>query len=645
MQAQASGVPLVIGVSGHRDPDPPALARMKRDFLSALDEIARRVPHAPLVLMNGLAVGCDRLAAEWAREWSVAQGPWRGGSRLAVVGVLAMSPKQFATVIGGDIPGGVERATHELTNALGGCEYWFVLPTGGREDMGNRPSSLGHSQGPHDSTARSAAYDQLASFLVAMSSVVIALWDGIDTQKPGGTASVVRRCRTGRCQHAQRAIGAVWLRRYSFVPHADSLLAISETHAAAGGRDVTALIVIPTPRVPIVVDVVPTGDGLPERNSSAPAAWIPSSADRILRTIEEFNVKLVAKSRAGPQPLEGSLIRVAEARAARIDQLAVATKLEFFGRARFSTLTACVGVSSFALVSSFTVQQDTTWGANFALGAEFAAALVLGYIALVGLTEVLRMGSAHRESAYWRVVPRAICQCIRVQVPLSQDGQGEFVGNWILAQHGESTARLRHILPAVCLELMATDCDVQLQRWRDRGHQGARERAGGLASRAWLVEQLKYFGDSGRSGSERSRWSRRVARARQWSARGLLLVALLLLCGLVLMALPQSILLDYIEVGLMSSVGCFLVAVMLIVVLAADLIEENSPDREDLASFARMSSVYRSALQWMDGSARGDGEHGGQEQLRAARAAAREAIFEVIEWMQRNGQEARPRTM
>ena len=83
-------IPLVIGVTGHRDlreKDVPTLTdRVKAVF----DELAAQHPDTPLILLSPLAEGADRLVARAALQWA---------ADLNVSLELTMNPSAAASIV------------------------------------------------------------------------------------------------------------------------------------------------------------------------------------------------------------------------------------------------------------------------------------------------------------------------------------------------------------------------------------------------------------------------------------------------------------------------------------------------------------------------------------------------------------------
>lgn len=60
------GVPMVVGVTGHRDPVPDDVPGVQEMVGDALAELRRNYPHTSLIALSPLAEGCDRIFAEVA---------------------------------------------------------------------------------------------------------------------------------------------------------------------------------------------------------------------------------------------------------------------------------------------------------------------------------------------------------------------------------------------------------------------------------------------------------------------------------------------------------------------------------------------------------------------------------------------------
>ena len=163
--AQQDIVPLIVGVTGHRDLLPgetPQLRRLAREFLL---QLRNRHPDLPLAVMSPLAEGADRMVAEEAQA----------------LGIPLIVPLPFPVEIyeqDFQAPGSVD-AFRELCAAAEVVEL-PLLP-------GDTPESIA-DYGPR----RDAHYARLGIYLCAHCHILLAIWDGKPSDKLGGTAQVVR---------------------------------------------------------------------------------------------------------------------------------------------------------------------------------------------------------------------------------------------------------------------------------------------------------------------------------------------------------------------------------------------------------------------------------------------------------------------
>src|ERR1044071_9599038 len=70
-RASPGRVPLVIGVTGHRDLRPEDHAPLSKAVGEFFSQLIKDYPHTPLILLSSLAEGADRLVAEVALQMGV----------------------------------------------------------------------------------------------------------------------------------------------------------------------------------------------------------------------------------------------------------------------------------------------------------------------------------------------------------------------------------------------------------------------------------------------------------------------------------------------------------------------------------------------------------------------------------------------
>jgi hypothetical protein len=165
--AVAAGlVPLVIGVTGHRDLVPSEVPRIRELVADLFRKLRERFPDRPLQILSPLAEGADRLVAEVALELGV---------RVAVPMPM---PKDLYML---DFATEESREEFERLCASADAIYELPIATGATADRLLKA-------GPQ----RDRQYAQLGVFLCAHSHMLLAVWDGKPSTEVGGTAQVVR---------------------------------------------------------------------------------------------------------------------------------------------------------------------------------------------------------------------------------------------------------------------------------------------------------------------------------------------------------------------------------------------------------------------------------------------------------------------
>jgi hypothetical protein len=162
------GVPLVLGVTGHREFRPGDEEPLRTLVTSVMGDIRLRCAHTPLILLTPLAEGADRLVAKVALD----AGAW-----LVV-------PMPFA------------RAQYEATFRDDDSRRKFA-------ELVSHPRTLRvfHLDLPgalDAATRRRVSYLCTGAYVARHSQVLIALWDGRPAEGLGGTAAIVDYRRTGR---------------------------------------------------------------------------------------------------------------------------------------------------------------------------------------------------------------------------------------------------------------------------------------------------------------------------------------------------------------------------------------------------------------------------------------------------------------
>jgi hypothetical protein len=164
--AADGAVPLVVAVTGHRDLVPAELPLIRERVRAFLRELQERYADRTVGVMSSLAEGADQLVAEVALEI---------GIPLTVP--LPMPKRLYLH----DFATAESRARFERLCAA--AIDVFELPIA----PGNTVESIS-DPGPN----RSRQYAQVGVFMCAHCHVLLALWDGNESDQLGGTSQVVR---------------------------------------------------------------------------------------------------------------------------------------------------------------------------------------------------------------------------------------------------------------------------------------------------------------------------------------------------------------------------------------------------------------------------------------------------------------------
>lgn len=156
-------LPLVIGVTGHRDLAAQDIPRIQETLDALFTCLHRQYPHTPLRLLSPLAEGADRLVAKTALAH---------GAELVVP--LPMPETEYRK----DFPHSL--AEFDALKAKATIVYALPLP----DEATNAKAAL---SGP----GRDACYENVGLHIVSHAQLIIALWNGVPATDRGGTAQIV----------------------------------------------------------------------------------------------------------------------------------------------------------------------------------------------------------------------------------------------------------------------------------------------------------------------------------------------------------------------------------------------------------------------------------------------------------------------
>jgi hypothetical protein len=163
VSASALKLPIVVGVTGHRDIRPEDEATLTAAVRGIFERLRARYPRTPLLLLTPLAAGADRLVARVA----VAEGiPYRVP--------MPLPENEYRKDFG-------PAEDAEFSTLLVGAQASFAMPFA----EGNT------SENVDDPDRRARQYATAGAYIAGASHVLIALWDGKHTDTVGGTAQIV----------------------------------------------------------------------------------------------------------------------------------------------------------------------------------------------------------------------------------------------------------------------------------------------------------------------------------------------------------------------------------------------------------------------------------------------------------------------
>ncbi|HEY2807759.1 MAG TPA: hypothetical protein VGI91_03110 [Steroidobacteraceae bacterium] len=169
-------VPLVIGVTGHRNLDRRDYPLYRTRIAGLLDYLRTRYPSTPLRMVSALAEGADRVAAEVGLEH---------GCELLVC--LPMTAAEYER----DFPGSVAEF-RALLARVPPANVFVLQP---HVPLDTTPADL-----------RELCYREVGLFVSGRCHILLALWDGIRNESFAGTAEVVRFKLEGRAHPATRGL-------------------------------------------------------------------------------------------------------------------------------------------------------------------------------------------------------------------------------------------------------------------------------------------------------------------------------------------------------------------------------------------------------------------------------------------------------
>jgi len=580
---RSSLVPIVIGITGHRNPSPEIISELEIKFAAILKRIDESAPNSPMVLLSPLAVGCDRLAARIALNFPRIQGI---PIELVVPMPLALDDyrKDF------EKPTDLEEFEHWRARAA----YEFVLPPfpGATDEHGCIAGEM-----------RDAHYRRMGLYVALQSQVMVAMWDGVRNNKVGGTGDIVDFCNGKTTRSSSRLTeNATPEQRAAFagiqIPLRPTMPLLAQTTA-------TPILILPTRR-DNQGEVAAEALDREKKNAEV----LDNICEAFGDSVERLNIKLSQISQDSIQwrsefrdqfqaPLWGVLV----ARFERLDALANTSKNSYSKDAKIIAWLAVFAIICFQVFSSF----NDAWPA------------VACYVILLGSSGAVWWYSTRKKCEWLFVHARGLAEALRVQLAWSCAGIQELVADHYFARRSQEIEFIRSQLRAAALEIAA-------------GTQWMEQAQIEHARLAWVEDQLRYFKPDAGGMKSRTYKDVRGVFLKKWSVR----ISLVLAIGLgVLVAFrdlssgKNSDLLGY-SMDTIVSAGCLIVGSFFALTVGIDYLRGIALHREELDIASRMLPIFEQANSKLrQAKSHSDG-------IDVLRGLGKEALDENAEWLSRH---------
>jgi hypothetical protein len=152
-------IPTIFGITGHRDIFPQHESVIQEMIQKIFQDQKSKYPHTPLILLTPLAEGADRIAARAMLS--------AGGN---IIAPLPLSKEEYEK----DFK--TEESLAEFNELISKATEIFVVPL---------------QKFSKSSSKRNIQYASAGAYVVKYSNALIAVWDGAESGKFGGTSFIV----------------------------------------------------------------------------------------------------------------------------------------------------------------------------------------------------------------------------------------------------------------------------------------------------------------------------------------------------------------------------------------------------------------------------------------------------------------------
>lgn len=557
----AAVTPLVIGVTGHRNLSAREVGPLRERVRDFFRQLQREFPGLPLVVLDSLAAGGDQLVAEEAL---------RTGARL-------IAPLPLARELYVQDFTDADRMTFESLCARAEVVQLPLVP-------GNTDTGITR-RGP----ARDRQYAQAGVFVASHCHILLALWDGRESDLLGGTGQVVRYHLDGTMPG--------WIERRHSHPVSlgsgdESLLYHLVCSRQVGDRE----SIPPLPLQPL------QAHWISQEHRAAAADGMPEEFRRMFTNMQQFNTD--ALRHAGdiqtPAPRQGGAPGQLDCTAldslfATADRLAIHFQLRVLRAMRgLYVLAALMGVA-FVCYSDLPTDLPYVGDAIYVFIALFTAGVYLARLA--------RQRGWHRKYIDYR----ALAEGLRVQgywrrAGVGADDPGAFAHDNFMQKQDVELGWIRNVMRAAVIQASA-------RRSRERD---------GLATvmAEWIGEpsgdgQLGYY-------AYKAEQRTRAHHHTQWLERALLT---LVITASLLLALFHHWLDPDTTTSLVALMG-----VLAIIAAARESYSYRKADKELIKQYRYMGGIFASARRQLDATRDPDAQ---RDVLRALGEAA---LAEHAEW-------------
>ncbi len=445
-------IPFVIGVTGHRDLRPEDSEQIRSVVRDLLLDVQSILPHTSLRVLSPLAEGADRVVAEIALELGI-----------ELVAVLPFDVEEFEKDF--QSPESIQEFRQLKTRAAGTVKIDAF---------------------PHAEARRFDVYDPKAiqyalagAFVAEHCQLLIALWDGKDTGKVGGTRQVVHFVRSGI---------PISLRTHGDFLSQEELGDVAQVRVTRASESES--------EVPISLSVLTSTDEEPESLEQSPGLV------QARRNLDVFNRHSRSKA---PRATGGERSEPGADQAADIvsKQFHAADQLAL--RFQSAYLRAWVSILALSFAAAVTLQVHLNAVSSWVLSLVYGAIILIAFGIYYGV-KLFRLEERYLDY-------RALAEGLRVQVHWLEAGISKPVSQfylhrqqselrWIRSAIRNATFAVIHLAPAL------------------GGVAALQTRVDGV-KRNWIQDQLKYF-------AKATEAAQRAERRWTWAARIMLGVGVIL---------------------------------------------------------------------------------------------------------------------